>query len=118
MHFWGPVVREPEPKGYKDALDAAYTDFLQWKSVHKVPSSQKRFTYWMIFRDEYGSYFNTKGYNARVVCLWLQDVLARAQSNPPLGLLPDPRLYACFVAVSLASSYFSSQRLGFKILNG
>ena len=57
MHFWGPVDRggmDPNPNGYKDALEAANQDFNIWRRSHKLNVSQRRFTFWNIFKEENG----------------------------------------------------------------
>lgn len=102
MNFFGPVPVHGEPTAYRQPCEEAYRDFLAWKRAHKIPSSQRKFSYWSVFKEEYGCYMNSKGYNARVLSAWLEDVLERARSTPPLGLINDNRLYTCLVTVSLA----------------
>ena len=99
MKFFGAVERGPEPTGYKDAINKAFDDFTEWRKANKIPSSQRRFNFWLIFKDEYGCYFNTKGFNARVISCWLENCLERAQNNPPFGMVGDDRVPLCICAV-------------------
>ena len=101
MHYWGPVIRGDDPAGYKQAIDSAFSDYQAWKRFHKVHTSHRRFTFWGIFKDEYGCYFNSKGFNARVISEWLEDVLRQSLHQPPPGLIPDPRAQLCLVAMNL-----------------
>lgn len=106
MHFWGPVDRggmDPNPNGYKDALEAANQDFNIWRRSHKLNVSQRRFTFWNIFKEEYGCYLNSKGFAARVISSWLEDALRRSQNQPPQGMIPDARAYLALTALTLVS---------------
>ena len=106
MHFFGDVVRGDDPNGYKTALETAYQDFLAFKRLHKVQSSQKKFNFWMVFKEEFGSYMNTKGYNARIISAWLETAVGRACVDPPVGMRPDDRAPLCLVALKLWQQYF------------
>lgn len=99
MNFFGPVAVHGDPTAYKQPCEEAYRDFLAWKRTHKVSSSQRKFTFWSVFKEEYGCYMNSKGHNSRVLSAWLEDVLDRATSMPPPGLLHDNRLYTCVVTL-------------------
>ena len=94
MHFWGLVNRGDDPAGYRTACN-------------KVNSSQKRFSYWTVFKEEYGCYLNSKGYNARVLSAWLEDVLERSQTAPPPQMVADDRTHLCLVAVTTDLYYTS-----------
>lgn len=100
MKFFGPVRRGEDPAGYRDACNAAFEDFTSWRRTHKIHSSQKRFSYFTIFKDEYGCYFNTKGFNARVLSSWLEDALERSQQSPPPGMVADDRAYLSLAALT------------------
>lgn len=100
MHFFGPVRRGDDPAGYRDALNTAFEDFTLWRRTHKVYSSQKRFSYFTIFKDEYGAYFNTKGYNARLLSSWLENALERSQHLPPPGMVADDRSHLSLAALT------------------
>ena len=88
MGAFGEItVRTPAGPEYKAALLTAFTDFVAWRKAMKVGCSQKRFNYYGLFKEEYGTFLNAKGHNARVVGEWLQDVLTRIR----LQNWPDPR---------------------------
>ena len=105
MNHFGtlPVPYHGEPAAYRNACWEAYQRFEAWKTAHRVSSSQRRFTYWMIFKEEFGTYLNTKGYNARVISAWLEHELELAHTAPCPGLLQDERSYLSLVAVSPGS---------------
>lgn len=107
MHFWGLVNRGDDPAGYRTACNSAYDDFSRWRRANKVNSSQKRFSYWTVFKEEYGCYLNSKGYNARVLSAWLEDVLERSQTAPPPQMVADDRTHLCLVAVTTDLYYTS-----------
>lgn len=100
MNFWGPVVRSDDPNNYRAACNVAFEDFTVWRRSHRISSSQKRFTYWSTFREEYGCLFQAKGHNARIVSAWLEDCLERSQVAPPPGMLHDNRVPLCLATLS------------------
>ena len=75
------VVTNRTAAGYKDALQAAYSDFGAWRKSMKVGCSQKKFNLNGIYTEEYGAFMNSKGYNARVLAEWLCDVLMRVRTR-------------------------------------
>ena len=104
MDYFGPVRRRGDPVAYKGPLENAYESFQNWRAAHRIPSSQRRFNYWMVFREEFGAYLNTKGYNARVLSSWLEHEVETACRNPPMNLLPDDRLQLSLAALKLRSN--------------
>ena len=108
MQYFGPVNRGAEPAAYRAPCELAYDDFLAWKRAHKIPSSQRKFSYWCLFKDEYGTYLNSKGFNSRVISAWLEDLLERVVNGSQAGLIPDQRAYLSLVALnpSLDQTFF------------
>lgn len=104
MHFFGVIAKRGEPAEYREPCEKAYQDFLRWTRANKITSSQRKFVYWTIFRDEYGTFMNCKGYNARVVSAWLEHVLERATWTPPAGMLADGRLSTCLATLNPSSN--------------
>ena len=100
MNFFGAVHVRGDPTSYRQPCEEAYRDFLVWKRANKVTSSQRKFSFWSVFKEEYGCYMNAKAYNSRVLSAWLESVLDRARSAPPPGLTNDDRLYTCLVTLS------------------
>lgn len=87
MGVFGHITdRTPAGPGYKAAFSTAFADFGAWRKSMKVACSQKRFNYYGLFKQEYGTFPNAKGHNARVVGEWLQDVLTRVREQD----WPDP----------------------------
>ena len=101
MNYFGPVVGRNDPVHYKEACENAFRDFCQWKRENKIVCSQRKFSFWTVFKEEYGCYMNTKGYCARVVSSWLESVLERALDSPPAGMVSDDRSYTCLVTLTL-----------------
>lgn len=99
MHYFGPVHRRGEPVAYKGPCESAFESFQRWRVAHRISSSQKRFSYWTVFKDEFGAYLNSKGYNSRILSSWLEHELEAAWTHPPPNLLPDDRLYLSLVAL-------------------
>lgn len=79
MNVFGQVGEEPPT--WTAALNAAFDDFTTWRKLHKVSSSQKRFRYHMVVREDYGYYLNAKGYNARVLSEWLLAKVIDVKNN-------------------------------------
>ena len=104
MNYFGPVHTRGNPVAYKDPLNTAYESFQVWRAAHRIPSSQRRFNFWMVFREEFGAYLNTKGYNARVISLWLEHEVETASRNPPPNLIPDDRLQLSLAALKFGPS--------------
>lgn len=77
MGAYGIVDRASGPPGYQAALSRAFNDFTAWRKSMRIASSQKRFNYYGLFKEEFGTFLNCKGYNARVVSEWLMEVLNR-----------------------------------------
>ena len=114
MHYYGPVGPHGEPTSYKEPVEKAYQSFQRWRSANRVPSSQKKFNFWMVFKDEYGTYLNSKGYQARVLSAWLQHELEDAHRNRPANLLHDESLYLSLVALTPGKTITGTCFLGWK----
>ena len=99
MEVFGAVGTDPAT--WKDALNLAFDDFTQWRKTEKIPSSQKRFTYRMVTRDDYGYYLNAKGYNARVVSEWLLTKVVEVKSNPGHLMLDHEQMDLCEATLTL-----------------
>ena len=80
-------------------------------SAFGVQCCQSKFNYFGTLNQECGSFLNSKGYSARVVCEWLMDVCPcvprrtwpvgnRTLGNDIMGLVPDDRLYLSEVALT------------------
>ncbi|CAJ1361479.1 unnamed protein product, partial [Effrenium voratum] len=86
MGAYGIVDRASGRPGYQAALSRAFNDFTAWRKSMRIASSQKRFNYYGLFKEEFGTFLNCKGYNARVVSEWLMEVLNRTGINRYFGL--------------------------------
>ena len=87
MHVWG---RLDDDDDWRRVLNAAFDDFTQWRKIHKIQCSQKRFTYKTVIRKDYGHFLNAKGYNARVLSEWLLAKIVEIRGNPG-NLILDER---------------------------
>ena len=108
MEVFGAVGIDPAT--WKDALNLAFDDFTQWRKTEKIASSQKRFTYRMVTRDDYGYYLNAKGYNARVVSEWLLAKVVEVKSNPGHLVLDHEQMDLCEATLTLefkATTFFT-----------
>lgn len=113
MGAFGQIDRSAGVPGYKDACHQAFLDFSAWRKLQKIACSQKKFNYYGIFNESYGTFLNLKGFNARVVGAWLLDVCERlVRSDWPVPGSPrtlgkhaihfwDERLHLCHCALSL-----------------
>ena len=99
MNYFGPVHRRGDPAAYKVPCEHAFESFQTWRATNRIPSSQRRFNYWNLFREEFGAYLNSKGYNSRILSSWLEHELEAALANPPPNIVPDERLYLSLVAL-------------------
>ena len=59
-------------------LENAYDEFKLWLRQSRFTCSQRRFTVKMLFKAQHGPYLSCKGWNSRVVCAWLSDIMARS----------------------------------------
>lgn len=81
MNVFGEL--DPEnPNSWKAVLNASFDDFVQWRKLHRIQCSQKRFSYKTLVRPAYGYFLNAKGYNARVVSEWLLAKLIAIRAAP------------------------------------
>lgn len=96
-----------EPADWNGALQNAWDDFTTWRRYNKISSSQKRFKFRMLFREEYGFFLNCKGFNARLISEWLLSVIVEIQPSPPPDLVPDDRFDLCVTALILGPNSFN-----------
>ena len=94
-----------EPADWNGALQNAWDDFTTWRRYNKISSSQKRFKFRMLCRDEYGFFLNCKGFNARLISEWLLSVIVEIKHSPPPGLVPDDRFDLCLTALILGPKF-------------
>lgn len=93
MQVFGRVdPTSTEPADWKLPLENVFAGLTSWRKQHKISSSQKRFKFRMLFREEHGFFLSCKGFNARLVCEWILSVVGDIQRNPPADLIPDDRL--------------------------
>ena len=59
--------------GAKECLRKAYAEFKEWQKSSGVSCSQRRFTLKMLFKAAHGAYFSAKGFNSRVLSMFLND---------------------------------------------
>ena len=83
---------DPGPQGLKQPIKEAFANFTAWRRRHKIQCSHRPFSYKSIFKDEYGCYLNAKGFNARLICQWLLDVILWVKTQPDVILNTDDRL--------------------------
>jgi hypothetical protein len=82
----------PGPQGMKEPIKEAFANFTAWRRQRKIQCSHRPFSYKSIFKDEYGCYLNAKGFNARLICQWLLDVVLWVKTQPDVILNTDDRL--------------------------
>ena len=104
MDYFGHVANRADPQSYRQPCGRAFTEFQTWKKHHKVVGGQRKFSYWSVFKEEYGTYMNTKGHMAKVISAWLEHVLEEALTNHPGAMPQDPRAYTTLVALILNNS--------------
>lgn len=113
MNLWGNVTPGSDPTEYRVPCEKAYEDSLVWKRRHRVHCAVKRFTYWSVFKDEYGCYMNSKGHAARVLSVWLESVVEEVLLHPPGHTTEDFRARHILVALPLSFEQETCSRLLF-----
>ena len=116
MGIFGQVDRNGGLAAYKDACNQAFADFNSWRKSKRISCSVKRFNYYGLFTDTYGTFMNQKGHNARVISEWLLELCTRVRqmdfpsqaSGRVLGKYPilfqDERMHMSECALILAQT--------------
>ena len=71
-------------------LENAYDAFKLWLQQSRFTCSQRRFTQKMLFKAEHGPYLSAKGWNSRVICAWLADVMGSSWQPLLAAGIHDP----------------------------